>query len=107
MIRNTPTLLDAGKDKQANWLMIYGGRATLSLILDVEILAALVNEVAGKDLTLIFQNYLLGRQFPDLDKHLSLAGYEVVHFVDEFYIEEREDASAAQLAVRKRLTSLR
>jgi predicted metalloprotease with PDZ domain len=34
------SLVDAGKDKHENWLLIYGGGATMALALDIEIRAA-------------------------------------------------------------------
>ena len=37
---DTVSLQDAGKDKHRNWLRIYGGGATMALVLDIEIRAA-------------------------------------------------------------------
>lgn len=37
---DTVSLVDAGKEKHKNWLRIYGGGATMALILDIEIRSA-------------------------------------------------------------------
>jgi len=37
---DTVSLVDAGKEKHRNWLRIYGGGATMALILDIEIRSA-------------------------------------------------------------------
>jgi len=37
---DTVSLIDAGKDKHKNWLMVYGGGATMALTLDIQIRAA-------------------------------------------------------------------
>ena len=85
-----PSLVDAGKDKMANWFLLYGGGATIALSLDIEIryltdgrkslddvmsimytkyfnkpflvkeLEQVVSTVSGKDMSDFFDRYVLG-----------------------------------------------
>lgn len=45
---DTVSLVDAGQDKHKNWLRIYGGGATMALVLDIEIRSA-TNGKSGLD----------------------------------------------------------
>jgi predicted metalloprotease with PDZ domain len=49
------SLVDAGEDKSANWLYLYGGGATLALILDIKILSDTKGRKGLEDVMLLLK----------------------------------------------------
>ena len=84
---DTVSLVDAGQEKIKNWLRIYGGGATMALILDIEIRSATEGEKGLDDVM-----RLLTQQFGDpgaryrVDDILaavnSVSGEDFTHFFD-------------------------
>jgi predicted metalloprotease with PDZ domain len=58
------SLVAAGEDKSQNWLLLYGGGATLALLLDVEILAGTDGEKGLDDVMLLLKNRYGDRGVP-------------------------------------------
>ncbi len=62
------SLVEAGEDKSANWLYLYGGGATLALMLDIEILSATKGRKGLDDVML-----LLKEKFGDFGTPIGVA----------------------------------
>lgn len=106
--RDGTALIDTVKNKQKYWDFMYGGGAIMALVLDHEIrqatsgkktlekvmhrlfsqyngksfnleqFIAVVNETAGKDLTPLFQRYVIGKEKPDMKAAFAQLGFELV-----------------------------
>ena len=58
---DTLSLVEAGKEKHKNWLRVYGGGATIALVLDIEIRAA-TNGERGLDHVMLHMKEVFGVQ---------------------------------------------
>lgn len=116
-----PSLRQAGENKGANRLLIYGGGALAAFMLDVqmreatggakgidELLQAMHKEfgsnskkytmndinriasnLAGKDCTPFFKNYIEGTQALTIEPMLEALGLQMASFVEEMYISRK------------------
>ena len=62
-------------------------------------LIRIASEVAGKDMTWLFDEYVTGMGMYDLGRYAEVAGLRLDTMMDEFYLTELPDASPLQRAI--------
>jgi predicted metalloprotease with PDZ domain len=126
MVGDRASLVEAGQDKMKNWLLIYGGGASIAFVMDVTIrestdgkrslddfmrrmveeynnkpftmndMERLASDVAGKDMKPFFDAYVRGKNLPPLADTAEEIGLELSHFADEYYVAKDPTATAEQ-----------
>ena len=91
---------EAGKNKHRNRMLVYGGGTLVGFALDVTIREATANE-RGLDefMAAFFAEHTEGSGSLDVNPYARKAGLRVDTMMDEFYISERADATAAERAI--------
>jgi len=123
--RDGTALIDTVKDKRKYWDFMYGGGTIMALVLDHEIrqatsnkktlenvmhslftlykgksfdlkqFIAVVNDTAGKDLTPLFERYVIGKEKPDMKSAFAQLGFELVPTTTrEVYLVDKPNGKA-------------